>query len=466
MIGTQFKWNQRRGRCSKIRWIVLAAALGCGLGVQPQTAFAQASFPQESFGKSPAIDPKIPLEKLLPERPALAESKAPWLRKNLDEVPEVLLQKMVFGPENIVQGTTRINHINTKGTDQFVKLLLKNRADLAGLPFMMGENCRLNKEKRARFKDAIEQLHDSMSGLFSGVGPLVGFMQALGSNKKEVHVALNAALMQIVATQPVQKREGLVKFLAMMKTPEATHSLARLAIFSEEKEIRTQALNALKDRPAKDATDVLLYGLRYPWPAVSSQAAQAAVQLQRKDLVPKLVALLDEPDPRAPVKKNINGKKTTVVRELVRINHNQNCLLCHAPANTPDVAFDQLGKAKEVPTAAVPIPGQELPSPSDGYGFSSPDLMVRVDVTYLRQDFSLLQPVKNARPWPELQRFDFLVRTRILNDVEAKAYQAEFARMEKTSPYRQATLSALRALTGLDAEPNAAAWRKALSLRE
>jgi hypothetical protein len=65
-----------------------------------------------------------------------------------------------------------------------------------------------------------------------------------------------------------------------------------------------------------------------------------------------------------------------------------------------------------------------------------------------------------------LQRFDFLVRTRILNDVEAKAYQAEFARLQKTSPYRQAAQSALRALTGLDAEPNAAAWRKALSLRE
>jgi hypothetical protein len=62
-----------------------------------------------------------------------------------------------------------------------------------------------------------------------------------------------------------------------------------------------------------------------------------------------------------------------------------------------------------------------------------------------------------------MQRFDFLVRTRILSEDEAKAYQAEFAK-QKTSPYRQAALTALRALTGRDAEPTAAAWRAVLAL--
>ena len=50
-----------------------------------------------------------------------------------------------------------------------------------------------------------------------------------------------------------------------------------------------------------------------------------------------------------------DGRKTTVVREVVRINHNQNCLLHHAPADTPDLPFAEFGKAKDVPTAAVPI---------------------------------------------------------------------------------------------------------------
>ena len=74
-----------------------------------------------------------------------------------------------------------------------------------------------------------------------------------------------------------------------------------------------------------------------------------------------------------------------------------------------------------------------------------------------------MQKVPDAWPWPEMQRFDFLVRTRILTAAEAKRHQAEFARLEKTSPYRQAALNALRRLTGLDAEPTAAAWRTLLA---
>jgi len=145
-----------------------------------------------------------------------------------------------------------------------------------------------------------------------------------------------------------------------------------------------------------------------------------------------------------------------VVRELVRINHHRNCLLCHPPGNTPDVS-------KDVLTAGVPIPGVSLFS---AYRMQSPDVLVRADVTYLRQDFSRLQEVPDAHPWPRMQRFDFLVRTRMLTEVEAKKYQAEFAKVEKNSPYRQAALAALRALTGRDAEPTAAAWRKVLAQKK
>jgi len=65
-----------------------------------------------------------------------------------------------------------------------------------------------------------------------------------------------------------------------------------------------------------------------------------------------------------------------------------------------------------------------------------------------------------------MQRFDFLVRTRILTEAEAKKYEAEFAKVEKNSPYRQAALTALRALTGLVAEPTAEAWRKVLAQKK
>jgi hypothetical protein len=267
-------------------------------------------------------------------------------------------------------------------------------------------------------------------------------------------------------------------------------------------------------RRDKDYTDILVQGLRYPWPAVAQRAARAVVKLERADLVPELVAFLDEPDPRAPVVKVIDRKPVHVVRELVRINHHRNCMLCHAPG-TNATQISSVGMSSAVPmsvpqstsgpptkdppgatsdeerrrierirliqvhektravvvfgdplTAQVPVPGEPLPTPSQGYGNSQPDLLVRIDVTYLRQDFSLRLPVSDAHPWPEMQRFDFLVRTRTLTDTEAKAYQQEVKKrqVEGQSPNHRVVVAALRELTGRDAEPNAEAWRSILNL--
>jgi hypothetical protein len=60
-----------------------------------------------------------------------------------------------------------------------------------------------------------------------------------------------------------------------------------------------------------------------------------------------------------------------------------------------------------------------------------------------------------------MQRYDFLVRTREVTAHEAEGYrQLLQSTPPETSPYRGAALSALRELTGLDAEATAAAWRK------
>ena len=120
---------------------------------------------------------------------------------------------------------------------------------------------------------------------------------------------------------------------------------------------------------------------------------------------------------------------------------------------------------KEVPSdAEVPDPSQALPSLSEGgYGNQGiPDNLVRIDVTYLRQDFSVMMPVKNAAPWPEMQRFDFVARTRTLGDDELKDYVAKFDNLEPgvLPPNHKAALSALRELTGKDTTPTAEAWRK------
>jgi hypothetical protein len=108
--------------------------------------------------------------------------------------------------------------------------------------------------------------------------------------------------------------------------------------------------------------------------------------------------------------------------------------------------------------------------PASGLGYCGggtrfPDLAVRVDVTYLRQDFSLMQKVENGLTGAAEERFDFLVRTRELNDREVKAYQAwrETQGPRHLSRNHQAVLAALQRLTGLRVEPTAADWREALA---
>jgi hypothetical protein len=90
--------------------------------------------------------------------------------------------------------------------------------------------------------------------------------------------------------------------------------------------------------------------------------------------------------------------------------------------------------------------------------------MIRLDITYLRPDFSAELPVRDAHPWPERQRFDFFVRERILTDEEATSYRDQLTPKEAgvLSPYRKAAVTALRELTGKDAAPTADAWRKLL----
>jgi hypothetical protein len=102
----------------------------------------------------------------------------------------------------------------------------------------------------------------------------------------------------------------------------------------------------------------------------------------------------------------VDGQKVFQVRELVRINHHRNCLLCHAPAE------DEGSPVRGV----VSTPGLPLP---DGMslayrGKGDEGTFVRADVTYLRQDFSVLLPVEDHKDfdWPQMQRFDFLVRAR------------------------------------------------------
>jgi hypothetical protein len=140
-----------------------------------------------------------------------------------------------------------------------------------------------------------------------------------------------------------------------------------------------------------------------------------------------------------------------VAPELVRVNHLHNCLLCHAPA-------ERAGSPEETLLAEVPVPTMPLPDTSNGYGQSGSNLLVRIDVTYLRQDFSAMRTVRDwsADAWPSRQRFDFFVRKRVLTLAEAAELRG---RLTGVSPYQLAAARALRLLTGRDHEPKPAQER-------
>jgi hypothetical protein len=261
---------------------------------------------------------------------------------------------------------------------------------------------------------------------------------------RQAHVAV---LAQILPVLECPNRLQTTDELASIEGPEATRELARVAVFSTNGH-RFTAIKGLADRREADSTEVLVAGLRYPWPAIAKNAARAIVELKRKDLIPQLEAMLTGPDPRAPTTERDGDREVTVAREVVRINHHRNCLLCHAPAEE--------GKTpRETLTAHVPLPSEPLPPLDRGYGRPSPEspsphsgLLVRIDVTYLRQDFSDVQSVRESSAWQGEQRFDFLVRKRVLTADEARDLRERLR--EAPNPYRRIAAEALRELRGGD----------------
>ena len=103
---------------------------------------------------------------------------------------------------------------------------------------------------------------------------------------------------------------------------------ARRAVFDLSPIVREEAVNALRGRGYEEAREVFLAAMRHPWAPAADHAAEALVALEDEGAVKELTALLELPDPSMPVKQD---NKWTV-RQLVRVNHLRNCLLCHAPS--------------------------------------------------------------------------------------------------------------------------------------
>ena len=354
----------------------------------------------------------------------------------------------------------------------------QNRPNMAYFPWQEGVDCQLGKE-------AAEQLHvlslhlrtclrsatpngdvrpdaDRLRTLLIGgrSQPLLfPGLRTTGEIKPSEWRQAGAvpALTQLLQAENTPLRLLLIELLSQIDGKEATRALVQRALYDLSARVREKAIQALARRPVTQYRQLLLDNFRHPWPPVAQHAAEALVALRDRDAVPALVNLLREPDPRLPIlvrtgtaalvpeadatdslsrQGDKKHRRVLAKRELVRLNHMSNCMVCHAPS---------LSKADLV-RGRIPIPGED---PPPLYYAEQSGLFVRADTTFLRQDFSVVQPVANAGKWPGEERFDYLVRFRPLSRAEeTRVERQQKSDTPATFEQREAELFALRELTG------------------
>ncbi len=421
----------------------------------------------------PPFDARTPAKDLVPAAPA-AKRAAVYTGDDLSRVPELALEGPPEGKpdregwrSHLTRALGVALHLNAREEDGYVKALIKHRADLAGLPFVLGGACRTRGHRVLAFKEAVAKVHamtrpeEIAAAYATWRSEAERNIADLGRDKVEITGrAQMDAVLQVMGPRTEAFSRASVKYLAATPRADATRELARLAVFSSHAETRADAIQALSVRRERDIEPVLAEALGYPWPGVAKNAAEAIVKLELKSLLPRLVDMLEAPDPRGP-QAGEGEKAAPFARELVRVNHHRGCVLCHPPVDPDRGPFEPL-------SAEVPFPSDALSNPASGYGRSGNNLLVRIDVTYLRQDFSVMQDVDDAAPWPASQRFDFLVRKRELTAAEADELRTRLEKREPglLSPYQKAAVTALRELTRRDFEAKAEPWRKFLKLAE
>jgi hypothetical protein len=334
--------------------------------------------------------------------------------------------------------------------------LLAERTDLKGLPVRKLSECQITAKEANAIRQAmadfpsddLRRRRQELSTSYSNRGnELAEFFDKKLLKADESRDAGVRIMMQVVQREGPIDRINVIGLLKDVKEKSASDALAHLAVFDFGQDIREKAVAALRTRPPAEYRQVLLEALRHPWPPVAEHAAEALVGVDDRDAAFELAGLVDKPDPARPTKKK-DGKWTAP--ELVRVNHLANCVLCHAPSDS----------RRDPMRGAVPKRGEALPVEYYDGGEAG---FVRADVTYLRQDFSLMIVVPEPDKWPALQRFDFLIRQRELTEKECADLPAQDSYdADQTYPQREAALWALRKLTRHDAGSRTADWMRYL----
>ena len=337
--------------------------------------------------------------------------------------------------------------------------MLPQKPELKGFDLAMGDACHLS-DHDAKTLDRVS----------SSFGAVLQRIDPFGARKSDPrNVARNDMLKRMIRTglfllsdnpdqamgtidqmlqiENAQVRIELIKALGQLDSPSACKLLACYAKYDVDENVRYVATDVLRSFPPEVTREELLDGFRYPWPEVAAHSAEAIVLLNDTESIPQLIELLKKPDPREPEKLE-NGD--FVHREMVAINHLRNCMLCHLDSHE---AFDR-GRG------VIPYRSRKLSQ--DYYANKLVEIpTVRADVTYLRQDFSVLRKVKDPGPWPRKQRFDYVARNKSISSAEAVQLSRKLS--SQPNEYKNAIVTALQLLTGKKPADNSwKAWNAAV----
>ena len=344
---------------------------------------------------------------------------------------------------------------------------LSERKDLQALPLTMGDQCRANVEEATAIKLVSGKLGRLISEASAGAqGVILRNSGNIALRSKMIKARQDKSIEelrdlvnsdshpqylkttdQILQVQHRRDRLELVNTLKEADNSTAIELLAKRAKYDLSADVRLAATHALAESPRDQYRAELLAGLAYPWHVVAQHSAEALVRLDDKEAIPELVAMLDLPHPAVPIE--VEPDKY-VQPTLVAINHMRNCLLCHAPSLS----------LKDIATAAVP--NWDSPIPTSPYESSDPDFVsVRADITYLKQDFSVVQPVVDHGPWPEQQRFDYVVQQTPMKRSKANRTKKKLDKAKNLN--REAIVFALQKLSNLSPEDNSSeSWKEIL----
>jgi hypothetical protein len=419
--------------------------------------------------KAPPVPAKVSEPVATSPKPSSKPAEFRFVRRRAtteQELEEDLRKTPVLALDAVPGSSMQILNMARLPQNQGVDIapvVMSARPDLRGLPIRQGKECRLDGEPAKNLETLSRKLrvHLEASLRDASAGdhvplPDVLEQRLLGGAQRGDWLWPEAipTLLQLLMAEGKQVRLVLVKVLSHISGKEASQGLAQRALYELNPDVREAAVVALKDRNASEYQDYFIQAFQHPWPPVADHAAEAIVALHLEALVPKLIPMLECTDPQLPVKVEVEKRPEHMLSELVRINHLSNCLLCHPPS------FSRTDLVR----GRVPDPTQPLPAPVSTPKYYEGDrgTFVQASSTYLKQDFSVPMFIEKPGPWPNTQRFDFMVLRRRINNLELTSILQQKSKKPTSDPFpqRQSLLFALQKLTGSDPGPRPEDWLK------